>query len=213
MNESERSSSPVTPESVWKSLDGKEADMDIAFTPNQLCAMARSRERLNIWGRRILLILLILFAGVLAYNVFSVSQLWLRLSMGWYLAWTFLLVWGALRERPRHMSATESCTSFLRREFEAKRSGLLATRRYMFLVLTPPVLASWWGGGWRAVRLNHWNLRAVGVDPSSQLYKFAGGPWPFVIMGILLVLDWLAFGLAAKKATRELEELRRRTQA
>ena len=212
MNESERPSSPATPESVWKSMDGKEADMDIVFTPDQLCAMARSRESLNIWGRRILLILLIIFAGVLAYKVFSVSQLWLRLSMGWYLAWTCLLVWGASREKPRLMSATESCVSFLRREFEAKRSGLLGIQRYMLLVLIPPFLASWWGGGWRALRLNHWNLRALGVDPSSQLYKFAGGPWPFVILGFLLVLDWVAFGLAAKKATRELEELGRRTQ-
>jgi len=79
-------------------------------------------------------------------------------------------------------------------------------------MIIPPFLASWWGGSLRAVRLNHWNLRALGVDPSSRLYQFAGGPWPFVIMGFLLALDWLAFGLAAEKATRELEELGRRTQ-
>lgn len=36
--------------------------------------------------------------------------------------------------------------------------------------------------------------------------------WPFIITGLLLVLVWLAFGLAAGKAARELDELRRRTQ-
>ena len=132
--------------------------------------------------------------------------------MAWPLAWTCLAFWGLFRREPSRMIATESCASFLRREFEAKRSGLLATRRYLLLVVIPPFLASWWSGGLRAVRLNHWNLRALGVDPSSQLYRFAGGPWPFVIMGFLLALDWLAFGLAAKKASRELDDLRRRTQ-
>lgn len=209
MNENE----PATPESVWKSnIEQEETTMDIAFTTDRLCAMARSRERLSIWSWRILLILLTGFAGVLAYRVLSVNEVWVRLSMGWCLAWTCRLVWGGFRGGPRRMSPTESCASFLRREFEAKRSGLLAIRRYMFLVLIPPMLASWWGGGWRALRLNHWNLRALGVDPSSWVYKFAGGPWPLIILGFLLVLDWLAFGLAARKAERELDKLRRRTQ-
>jgi hypothetical protein len=89
MNESERSS---TPESVWQSIDGKEeASMDVTFTPDQLCAMARSRERENLWSRRILLALMIGLAGAFAYNVVSVSQLSLRLSQGWLLAWTCLL--------------------------------------------------------------------------------------------------------------------------
>ncbi len=38
MNESERPSTPATPESVWKSTNGKEENrMDITFTPDQLC--------------------------------------------------------------------------------------------------------------------------------------------------------------------------------
>lgn len=209
MNDSERPSTPAKPESVWKSIDGKEETaMDITFTPDQLCAMARSRERESIWSRRILLMLLIGLAGAFAYNVFSVSQLWARVSQGWMLAWTCLLLW-RLRQGPRRLSTTENCTSFLRREFESKRSGLLEIRRYMFL-LVPPILASWWGGGGRAIRLSR--LNAMGVDSSSRLYEFASGPWPFIITGMLLVLVWFAFGLAAKKATRELDELRRRTQ-
>ena len=123
MNESERPSTPATPESVWKSINGKEeANMDITFTPDQLCAMARSRERESTWSRRILLMLLIGLAGAFAYNVLSVSLLWLRLSQGWMLAWTCLLVW-RFRRGPRRMTATDDCASFLRREFEGKRRG------------------------------------------------------------------------------------------
>lgn len=205
MNESERSSTPATPESVWKSINGKEeTNMDMAFTPDQLCAMARSRERESTWSRRVLLTLLICLAGAFAYNVFAVSQLWVRLSQGWMLAWTCLLVW-RFRTGPRRMSATESCASFLQREFDGKRSGLLEIRRYMFLLI-PPILVSWWGRG-PAIR-----LRALGVDPSSRIYGLVSGPWLFIITGLLLALVWLAFGLAAKKATYELDELRRRTQ-
>jgi hypothetical protein len=224
MNESERPSLPATPEHLWKSIAGKEdANMDITFTPDQLCAMARSRERLNLWVRRILLFLLIGFASLLVYefvvagqpsgDFFPVSQLWARLALGWCFAWTCLLLWGAFHRRPRRMSPTDTCASFLQREFEAKRSGFLATQRYMLLVLIPPMLALWWGGGWHAARLAHWGLPARGVDPSSRLYQFSGGPWPFIVLGLLLALDWLAFGLAARKATGELDELARRTQA
>jgi hypothetical protein len=205
MNESERPSTPATPESVWKSINEKEERrMDITFTPDQLCAMARSRERESIWSRRILLTLLIGLAGAFAYNAFSVSQLWVRLAQGWMLAWACLLVW-RVRRAPRRMSATENCASFLRREFEGKRSGLLEIRKYVFLLI-PPILTSWWAGG-PAIR-----LRALGVDPSSGLYGFASGPWLLIIIGLLLVLIWLAFGLAARKATRELDELGRRTR-
>jgi len=205
MNENEPPSTPATPEGVWKSIIEKdEAKMDIAVTPDQLCAMARSRERESVWSRRILLTLLISLAAAFAYNVFSVSQFWIRFSQGWMFAWCCLLAW-RFRRGPRRMSATESCVSFLRREFEAKRSGLLEIRRYVFLLI-PGVLAAWRGGG-PALR-----LRALGVDPSSRIYGLAAGPWPFIIIGLLLVLIWLAFGLAANKATRELDELRRRTQ-
>jgi hypothetical protein len=205
MNESERPSTPATPESVWKSIPGKEpASMDTQFTPDQLCAMARSRERESIWSKRILLTILIGLAGGFAYNVLFGSQLWVRLSQGWLLAWACLLVW-RFRRGPHPLGAAESCASFLRSEFERKRSGLVEFRRYLFLLI-PPILVSWWAGG-PAMR-----LRALGLDPSSRVYRLGSGPWPFLIIGMLLVLVWAAFGLAAKKATRELDELRRRTQ-
>lgn len=221
MNESERPSTPATPERVWRSMDEKEEiEMDITFTPDQLCAMARSRERLNLWGRRIVLILLVGFVGVLAHmivavgrpshSVFPVSQVWARLGIGWYLAWTCLLTWGVFHRRPRRMRTTECCAGFLQREFEAKRRGLLATQRYLLLVMLPPILVFWWTPGMHALRLSR--LNALGLDPSSRLYEFASGPWAFIIILCLLALDWFAFGLAAKKAAWELEDLRRRVQ-
>jgi hypothetical protein len=191
-------------ESVWKSIQGEEeTKMDITFMPDQLCAMARSRERESIWSRRVLLALLASLAGAFAYSVLAVSQVWVRLSQAWLLAWTCLLVW-RFRRGPRRMNATESCASFLRREFESKRRGLLEIRRSMFLLI-PAILGSWWGRG-PALR-----LKSLGVDPSSRMYAFANGPWPFLIIGLLLALVWLAFSLAARKAAHELDELRRRT--
>jgi hypothetical protein len=196
-------------EGLWKSIDEREETrMDITFTPDQLYALARSRERESVWSRRLLLSLLIGLAGAFAYNIYSVSQLWARLSQSWMLAGTCLLLW-RFRHGPRAMDANESCVSFLRREFEGKRSGLLEIRRYMFL-LAPPVVVSWWGGGGRAIRLSR--LGSLGVDPSSPLYEFARGPWPFVMTALLLVVVWFAFGLAAEKAARELAELDRRTR-
>src|SRR5579884_2526257 len=128
---------------MWKSIDGKEeASMEITLTPDQLCAMVHSRERESIWSRRILLMLLAGLAGAFAYNIFSVAGLWVRLSQGWLLAWICLVIWKA-RHAPRPRSATETCAGFLRREYEAKRSGLLMLRRYIFLLI-PGIVVSWW---------------------------------------------------------------------
>jgi hypothetical protein len=190
-------------------MDGEEElGTEIAFTPDQLCAMAHSRERLSIWSRRILLILWIGIAGLSVYNVFSVTHLWARLSQAWIFAWACMLIWKS-RRSVRGMSAMESCTSFLQRVFEAKRSGMLEMRRYV-LLLIPPILVSCWADSVRALRLTR--LRMLGVSSSSLLYEFASGPWLFIVMALLLVLIWFAFGLAAKKASRELDDLRRRTQ-
>jgi len=206
MKDSER---PSTPESLWKSIGGKEeASMDIAFTPDQLCALAGSRQRENLWGQRIGLILFTGLAGVCAYNVISVDQIWARLSQAWLFGWSCWLAW-CIGRSPRRMNPTESCASFLRRSYESKRGGFLALRWYLFLLI-PPFLASWWTGSARALRLSR--LKALGVEPSSRLYEFSSGPWPFLILLVSLVLAWFAFGLAAKKAERELDELRRRTQ-
>ena len=181
--------------------------MDIAWTPDQLAAMAHARERESTWGWGLWLALLTGLAGASAYNAISISQPWARFSQAWMLAWACFLLWIS-RQRPQRASASESSVSFLQREFERKRNAFLSIRRYLFLLI-PPIVASFWVGGGQAIRISR--LKALGVNPSSGLYAFATGPWPFIITGLLLVLIWIAFGQAAKKATRELEELRRRT--
>lgn len=190
MNESERPSTPATPERVWRSMDEKEEiEMDITFTPDQLCAMARSRKRLNLWGRhcadttgRFCWSARAHARGVgrPSHNIFPVSQVWARLGIGWYLAWTCLLTWGVLHRQPGRMRTTECCGRFLQREFEAKRRGLLATQRYLLLVMIPPILVFWWTPGMHALRLSR--LNALGLDPSRRLYEFASGPWAFIII-------------------------------
>jgi hypothetical protein len=206
MNEGER---PPTPESLWKSIDDKEGDsMEITWTPDELRALARSRERENLWGRRIGLTLLIALAAAFAYNMFSISQLWVRLSQAWMLAWTGFLFWTS-RHSPGRMIAAETSAGFLRRSFEGKRAGFLAIRWYLFLLI-PPMLIGWLTNSGAAIRVAR--LKALGVEPFSRVYHYATGPWPFITLVLSLVLAWFAFGLAAKKATRELEELHRRTQ-
>jgi len=197
---------PTTPETVWKSIDEKEeARMGITFTPDQLCAMARSRERESAWSRGFLLALLSGLALVFAYNFLSVSQFWIKLSQGWLFVWTCLLFWRC-RWPSRRRGTDETCANFLRRQFEDKHKGLLEVRRFTFLLI-PPILVTWWAG--KALRLGR--LKALGIDPSSRLYEFVNGPWLFIVIGLLLALIWVAFTLAAKKATRELEEVIRRS--
>jgi hypothetical protein len=69
--------------------------------------------------------------------------------------------------------------------------------------MVPAILASWWGGG-PALR-----LKALGVDPSSPQFQFASGPGPFIVIGLVLAFVWFSFGHTAKKASRQIEELRR----
>jgi hypothetical protein len=87
-----------------------------------------------------------------------------------------------------------------------KRDGYLAVRRIVLFII-PGVLASWWGGG-AALK-----ARAMGLDPSSSYYRYLTGVWPMIASCFLLLLVWLAFGAAAKKAAAEFEAMRQRIAA
>jgi len=76
----------------------------------------------------------------------------------------------------------------------------LRIRRRLFLLI-PGIVASWWGGGPLTA------AKARGLDPSSWLYHFLAGPWPFVLIVTALVLVWFAFGKAAEKAAQDREEV------
>jgi hypothetical protein len=87
-----------------------------------------------------------------------------------------------------------------------KRDGYLAVRRIVLLII-PAVLASWRGGG-AALK-----ARAMGLDPASLYYRYLTSVWPMIATCVLLLLVWLAFRSAAKKASAEFEALRQRLAA
>ena len=176
--------------------------MEMTRTPDQLCAKARWRDRENVWAHRTAQVLLMLFAGFFAYNAYAITQPWVRLGHFWLIGLLCFYFVKLVRRSPRRMGLHESCASFLEREFEGSRNTALEARRVIFM-LVPAILASWWGGG-PALR-----LKSLGVDPSSWSFQFAIGLGPLIVAGLILAFLWFSFGHSAKRASRQLEELRR----
>jgi hypothetical protein len=195
---------PDTPENAWRSqtTEEKQPSMQIAITPGELCAMARSREKLNAYVSRAVVAVTIALAGALLYNVYRIDQLWIRLGQAWTLGVLVYLFAPALEGGRRRMGVGEPCAQFLERQHEERRSGYLRIRRRLFLFI-PGILACWWGGGPLAV------AKAQAIRPTHGLFGFYYGPWLFVITGATLILVWIAFGKAAEKAARERDEVLR----
>ena len=77
---------PKAPENVWRSqTEEKQPSMQIALTPEKLCAMARSREKLNTYVSRGLVAVTIVLVGAFLYNVYRIDQPWIRLGQAWSL--------------------------------------------------------------------------------------------------------------------------------
>src|ERR1700683_1231841 len=93
-----------------------------------------------------------------------------------------------------------ACLPFLERQHEERARGYLRIRRQLWL-LSPSIGASWLGKGPLIV------VKASGLDPSSWLFRFCAGPWPFLLIVAAVVSVWLVFGAAADKARRDAEEI------
>jgi hypothetical protein len=171
---------PDTPQNVWRSqTEEKQPSMQILLTPEKLCAMARSRKKLNAYVSRALMAVTMVLAGALLYNVYRIDQPWIRLGQAWTLGVIIYLFAPALESGRRRLGASDPCARFLGRQHEE-------LRRRLFLFI-PGICACWWG-------------RAQAISPS---------PWLFLITGVALILVWVAFGKAANKAARERDEILR----
>lgn len=190
-----------TPEAAWKSRKEEEhKSMQIALTPEELYALAQSRERLNARVGRGVVVVTVALAAALLYNVYRVDQPWIRLGQAWTLGVIVYLFGPAFERGRRPNRASEPCAQFLVRQHEERQRGYLRIRSRLFLLI-PGILASWWGGAGLAA------AKARGLEPSSWFYHFLAGPWLFALFAMALVLVWFAFGKAAEKAAQDREEV------
>lgn len=201
MPEPEEPLEPDTPEAAWRSQsEEQQRSMQITLTPDELCAMVQSREKLNARVNRSVVVVTVALAAGLLYNVYRVDQPWIRIGQAWTLGVIVYLFGPAFERGRRRNGASEPCAQFLARQHEERQMGYQRIRRRLFLLI-PGIAASCWGGGPLAA------ARARGLDPSSWLYHFLAGPWLFVLFVMALVLVWFALGKAAEKAARDCEEV------
>lgn len=185
MQEPEQEREREAAEMAWKSQE-QQGSSEISLTAEKICALARSRERLNAWVKAAVVIFVAALAGGLLYNVYRIGEPWIRLGQAWTLV-VLAYLFGPVFERGRgRKGISEPCARFLERQHEERRRDYLHIQRRLFLLI-PGMAACWWG-------------RSALAAP---------GLWLFVSTGAGLVLVWLAFGKAAEKAARDREEVRR----
>lgn len=173
------------------------------LSPDRICEMARCRERDSLWSRRIAAFALVCLGGAFLYNCLRVDQPWVRIGQGWMLAATLYYAWRVARSKSDRRDGNETCLAFLVRSLEGKRRTMRELQ-WTVLVVVPAMLASWWGGG------PELRARAMGLDPSSPLYRYYTGGWPFVVTALTLAFVSFAFADGAKKAARKIEGLNAR---
>lgn len=193
-------SNPDQPQNVWKAQEDETLMSRIKVRPEELTGLVRSRENLNKVVYWTAAIVMTLFAAGFLYNAFSAKQPWIRFGQAWALGLVAYVLGTQLQYRPGRAGAQETCVRFLERQHEERARGYLRIRRYLWLLI-PSIVASWLGEGPLIA------AKAKGLDPSSWLFRFCAGPWPFILVMAALVLVWLAFGAAANKAMRDAEEI------
>lgn len=185
-----------TPQTVWRKQEqGEEQrNMQVVLTPDRLCAMARSRERLSAGVRSASLVVIAAIATGLLYDLYRVEQPWIRIGVAWTLCLVVYLFGPAFENKVRGVDAGEPCTRFLEREHEERRRHYLRIRNRLFLFI-PGILACWFG-------------RTLTITNGSSA-PHSAPPWLFLTTAFALVLLWFAFGKAAQKAASDRDEIRR----
>ncbi len=187
------------PQTAWRMQgQGEERrNMQVVVTPDQLCAMARSRERLSARVRAASLVVIAAIATGLLYDVYRVDQPWIRIGVAWTLCIVVYLLApafenSAYESKARGVDASEPCIRFLEREHEERRRHYLRIRNRLFLFI-PGILACWFG-------------RTLPIINGSSV-SHSAPTWLFLTTAIALVLLWFAFGKAAQKAACDRDEI------
>jgi hypothetical protein len=186
-------------EDLWKSQE--EEQMNVST--EEIRARARRYERGNVLERWILACLAPLAVAWIVrdlYGLLRLHKLLLMATESWLLITFCYVVWGFLRNGPRRIRTAESCSQFLKREFEGKRRFFLSVRRWI-LLLVPAVLAAWWGGG-PALTAKEMGIKAAWLLRVHQ-------PVTLIVTILVLAFIWFAMGNAARRAEQEIEKLGR----
>ncbi len=170
------------PQTVWKAqIEEKQIIND---KPEELAAMARSRQNLNKFLHWAAVVVMSSLALKSLYNVWAVDQPWIRFGQAWVFGLLAYVLGTELERGVRRKGVSEPCLHFLERQHGERARGYLRIRRRLWLLI-PSIVASWLGGGPQML------VRARGIDPSSWIFRFCAGPWPFI-----LVIAALIIGLA-----------------
>ena len=194
---------PEEPQSVWQALDRQgEPKMEMRLTTDQLCTMARYRERENIWLQWIAIVVCVGLGALFVYWAIAIEQIWVRLAQVWVALLMVIVIWRARSWGARRIEAGESCAHFMVREYEGSRRTLLAIR-WGIVLLVPWDLMSWWGS-YVGIRTN-----ALRLDPAWRDHLLTSTWHTFVAILLVLSVCWAGLGWEAKKRARQAEELRR----
>jgi hypothetical protein len=186
-------------EGLWKSQN--EGQMDTST--DAICARARRYERESVLAHWTLACLAPPAVAWIVHDLYGLLRLHRPLLIAteaWLLVTFCYVVWGFLRNSPRQIRTAESCSQFLKREFEGKRRSALSVRRWIVL-LVPAVLAAWWGGG-PALTAKEMGIKAGWLLRIHQ-------PITLIVTILVLVFLWITLRNAARKAEREIEKLGR----
>lgn len=174
---------------AWLSQQGEKEEMaHLAISPSELAALVQSRKKLNRLLTQLFSVVVLCIAGALLFNIYRIEQPWIRLGQAWTLGVVALLLLGRLARGGQRIQSSETSSQFLRSQHDERRRGYLSIRRWLFLFL-PGIAACWWGA------------RSVMADTATK------SPWLFLLAVGGLIFAWLGFGLAAKKAARDRDEV------